>query len=155
MRRSPLLGFGARRAFSSLLLCALVVAFGCKDGSKTAIISGKVTYKNAPVTGGTIQFTPAKGGPAIPGIIGADGTYSAPGVATGEMIVTVETESAKFAGSGYDMSKAPAGVDGSKAPEIKKLAYVEVPKKYNDKGSSPLRYEVKGGKETKDFELTD
>jgi hypothetical protein len=57
-------------------------------------VSGKVTYKGAPLKGGTVGFVDSNGrvmGAALEG----DGTYSIKNLPTGEYKVTVETTSIK------------------------------------------------------------
>src|SRR4029077_5027008 len=77
-----------------LLPMSLVLALGCSKGNPNipASISGKVTYKGAPVTGGNIVFVNAQQSRYNAGIL-PDGTYSATDMPEGPMEVAIETES--------------------------------------------------------------
>ncbi|QDV10523.1 hypothetical protein CA51_03720 [Rosistilla oblonga] len=63
-------------AIASALLLSTA---GCGPTGKriaTAPVKGKVTYKGAPVTTGTVMFIPTTGGPPATAEIQPDGTYS-------------------------------------------------------------------------------
>ena len=77
----------SRRSLALGLLVALVAVCsqGCGSGkAKQSVLNGRVTYKDAPVTGGSMKFHPAnegkEGAAAIPGTINPDGTFSFGGV---------------------------------------------------------------------------
>src|SRR5262249_18412337 len=59
-----------------LSLCILSTSACSKRSGSGTDVSGKVSFKGAPVTGGSIQFYPAKGGGSYPGTIKSDGTFS-------------------------------------------------------------------------------
>jgi hypothetical protein len=138
-----------------------VVALGGCSGSNTKgnSVSGKVTYNNAPVTGGTLKFHPAAGGEAVLVTISPNGTFFVEGsVPTGQATVTVETESVNQKGRSPDYTKMGQGREGFKPPEGGSGApvYVKIPTKYNDPKTSNLSVEVKKGKnEGMDFDLKD
>jgi hypothetical protein len=129
-------------------------------------VAGKVTYKGAPVTGGTIAFAAADGSnPGSSAPIRPDGSYVVTDLPAGEMIVTVETETVNpshkqsanpgagkgGAGRHASMSPPPAGAGGGgKAP-----VYVKVPPKYADPKKTPLRATLSRGSNTYHAELTD
>jgi hypothetical protein len=143
----------------------LLLLAGCGDPNKARGLSGKVTYNNNPVTGGTITLLPKEGGRFV-GTITADGTYLVPDVAPGTYTVTIETESInpdkpKAAGSSPPGAQGsspgpgasmPAGGAGS-APTGK---YVKIDLKYADPTTSGLSVTVKGGGggQTENFPLT-
>ncbi len=152
-----------------------LVSIGCGGGVANAPshISGKVTYKGAPVTGGNIGFAAVDGMGSGSASIKSDGTYSANDIPAGEMIVTVETESinpgtktVEYKGGN---TKMPGGGGGSGSGTVKKMVsspkpsyaskgesvYVKIPAKYAKKTSSTLKTTLKPGKNTADFELTD
>src|ERR1700726_612064 len=83
---------GARSAVA--VAAALIVAclVGCGDSTKSAI-TGKVTYKSAPVTGGTIAVTPASAA-SSPFIvaINPDGTFLTNDIPPGKYQVAVSTD---------------------------------------------------------------
>jgi hypothetical protein len=158
---------GALMCGAGILGVLLLSSSGCNKGPKgKSIISGKVTYKNAPVTGGSVSFH-ASGGATELTSINPDGTYSI-GCAPGQAKVTVETESAK-ATSGEmskEMENRMKGMPKDKQEEFKKameyqqknsggVGYVAIPKKYSNKDTTPLSYDIKDGNQTIDIELTD
>jgi len=152
------------RCFSLLLLFVTIVGCGKKDGT----VSGKVTYKGAPVTGGFITFEPTNG-VAAKGDIKPDGTYKVSGVPPGDNKVVIDTEMLqKMAGMmnpakmGGDSTQPPpeAKDKGAKTPTAGDLAgvmpvYVKIPDKYSKKSTTPLDLKVGGGSQKKDFDLTD
>src|SRR5262245_681756 len=75
------------------LVCGLLLLAGCKRGNPhaPARVTGKVTYKSAPVPGGTITFH-APDGTQYPTNIGPDGSYGVE-LPAGDLLVSVETES--------------------------------------------------------------
>jgi hypothetical protein len=152
------------RLVLALPLCLFVV-FGCdKTNSSTpASVSGKVTYKGEPVSGGVLMFNPKPGtaGVVSSTILNPDGTYSVAQAPSGEFTVTVDTEflnpdkkTQAYPGSGGKAmpsstpppSKAPPGAEGK---------YVKIPKKYSDAKTSTLTAKLTSGKQTVNFELTD
>jgi hypothetical protein len=159
-----------RGVLFALLLMAIVLA-GCSSSKKPAEVSGKVTYKGEPVTGGMIQFCSVEGNENFQAGITEAGTYVVNGVSQGEMIVTVDTEGLnpnrpKVAYGGGKDGSATSSPDAmaekmkamGKLPEgagAKQGAYVAIPKKYGEKGTSPLKTTVKGGKQVYDAVLTD
>jgi len=147
------------------LCCSLFLMAGCSGGTKSANISGKVTYKGQPVTGGTINLVPADGKveSAFVITIKPDGSFAASDVPPGAKKVFIETESVKLIPSGgYNQ---PGG--GGKVPDEHKgkqfevdtsnlPKYVQIPKKYGDINTSGLTWDIaKGKQEPKTFELVD
>jgi hypothetical protein len=144
------------------LFVLFLVMMGCgKPGNAPpATVTGKVTYKGAPLTGGNMAFYPTSGEPKFASLDSA-GTYEV-GLPTGEVVVTIETESLakKYDAAGYGrgrggskgmpMSPKPEGANSGAAPEV-----VHIPKKYADKDKSNLKFTATGGKQVKDWELTD
>lgn len=139
MKASNLTRTAARSAARTIVvsLCLAIVAAGCSGGSKptTIKVRGKVTYKNAPVTEGSVIFTPAKaaaGSPTRPAVaaIKPDGTYelasfgAGDGVVPGDYTVTVRT--------GGDVS-----IENPGAPQASKT-----PAKYADPAQSTLKATV-------------
>jgi len=158
------------RRFVLLLPLLVVIAFGCGRSNKRdpSIASGKVTYKGQEVSAGTITFHPVSqkegGGFGFP--LGPDG-YTAVSLPAEEMVVTVETESAnpktpkptygqggqKGGQNDYRQKMQEKGV----VPEASGSSgtYVKIPKKYDDKKTSPLRATLTPGKNNLPFELKD
>ena len=100
--------------------------------AETGSVSGKVTYKGQPLPGGTVRLIGADG-KINSAALTADGTYQLEGLKAGEYAVAVETESVK---------KNPA-------------AYKEIPKKFADPGTTPLKVIVVKGKQVADLDLND
>jgi hypothetical protein len=151
--------------FAGLLFSSgfLLVA-GCSSSPPAATLSGNVTYKGRPVTGGSIWLYPKEtlGGkypPKYSGTIRPDGTFTLTGVPLGSMIVTIDTKSVKDFGSAAALDSG--GVDA--AMKGKMMAkpgggpvYVAIPDKYSDPKTSGLTWDVTGGvKENHDFDLKD
>ena len=142
--------------FSLIPLCCLVLVIGCTSATGNKV-QGKVSYKGAPVTGGTMTFHLADGSTRA-AIINPDGTYSASDIAAGEVIVTVETESLKRAESEYKNGKnkqvaSPVPTGG--AP-VSTGTYVKIPAKYKDKDKSDAKLTIASGNNVnKDVTLTD
>jgi hypothetical protein len=158
----------------------LLPVFGCTTGNvhAPAKLSGKITYAGNSVTAGTLLFYTGDSG-VYPAVINSDGTYSATDLPAGDLVVTIETESANpnvkkqeykgGAGGGgmYPGGKAPAGGAGdhkgpgaqnSPKPENAPQGggpYVKIPSKYSDKNKSGLTVKLSAGKNTQDFDLKD
>jgi hypothetical protein len=152
-----------------LLLPALaVLVAGCGTGNPNAPanISGSVSYKGKPVTGGSVQFVTADGA-AFVGSIGADGTFAISDVAVGEMVVVVETESinpknGEKEGTGRDAKRyanqpqqapPPGRGGGPNSNSADSPKYIQIPDKYGKAKTSPLTYTVKSGRNVHTIEL--
>jgi hypothetical protein len=147
----------------------LVVISGCTSSRTPCSASGKVTYKGAPVTGGTIAFH--RMGEEEKGSLGfsikPDGTYEAVGLQPKEYAVTIETESINqnrpkqvYGGGknqeGQDAYRKKMQEQG-KAPGITAAqgTYVKIPPKYSDESKSGLTVKLKNGKNDLNFDLAD
>src|SRR5262249_12936769 len=155
-QHSHALRVAARAAF----LVACVAALGGCSGSKgnSASVSGKVTYKDAPVPGGQLKFYPPGGGEPILGALNPDGTYLVTDVPRGTVTVTVDTDSVAGRGGSNDYTKMAQGRGGFNPPEGGGGAtgFVKIPAKYKDPKQSGLSAEVKKGKnENVNFDLKD
>jgi len=140
-----------------VLPLSLVFVLGCgKTKTKHADVSGTVTYKDQPVTAGTVTFH-TEGG-IFPCPIKADGTYSVSQLPPGDMVVTIETESAnknkktpKY-GGGRPGMVSPMPED---RPQPEVGAYRKIPARYADKKKSGLNVTVTDGPQKHDFDLKD
>jgi len=153
-----------------LVLCVGLLA-GCSPSSSVpSRISGSVTYKGQPVTAGLVTFHSENMG-SYKAPLAPDGTYQASDLPLGNMVVTVETESAN------PDKKAPDYAGGGKAGKMyeERLAaekkssmgspmgpggpppgkYTKIPAKYSNSKSSPLTVTLTAGRNVKDFDLTD
>ncbi len=151
----------ARFSVAAIPLLLAISLAGCTAGrSNEATLSGSVSYKGQPVTGGSITFHPVAGGAPYPGILKPDGSFSFGGVPIGQMEVAIETESVKSmpgaSGSPYHMpgggkpNQQMPNVDTSNMP-----TYVKIPAKYANPKTSGLTVNVKAGSHKVNFDLTD
>jgi hypothetical protein len=139
---------------------ALLVLAGCSKSTGT--ITGKVTLNGVPLKGGDISFLPADGvGSSGTTLINEDGTYTVTNCPVGAKKVVVKTSHLKGrpfgrgGGKPYEPPKdAPKGEGASgnheyKPPDLADNAkkYVAINMKYEDQTSTPLEFEVTGGKQ--------
>ncbi len=134
--------------------------------SSSGMITGKITYKGSPVTGGMMYLEPkAAGEGRVPVSIDGTGTYKGSVSVGGSFIVTIETESIKgLSGDGMatpkkgDLTKMPK-MDVSKMsqgnPGFIPPKYVKIPAKYASPKTSGLVLEVKAGNQPQNFDLKD
>ncbi len=134
-------------ALSGVSLLALLL--GCGGGNKTATVTGKVTYKNNPVTGGYIEFV-APDGKGGGGSIQADGSYTATEVPYGQVKVVVTPLSTMYA------PKPPPGKEasgsGREGPQPRPMF---LPQKYSSKDTTTLSENITSGSQTVNINLTD
>jgi hypothetical protein len=156
------------RSLSGPLLVVFAAALGCSSSGNPnapARVSGKLTYKNQPIKGGTMLLHTAEGVP-YNAQISPDGTYSATDIPTGELIVTVDTESLNPAKAAPKGAQADARMkqmqqleqrrpDGADPGQDLSANYIKLPTKYASPKTSPLKVTLSAGKQTKDFDLTD
>jgi hypothetical protein len=140
---------------AALLALSPALLTGCgKASGRNAVVSGKVSYKGQPVTGGLIKFVPADNGSPALGPINGDGTFSFGGVPFGPMQIGIDTESVRNAARA-DYTRTGKAPPGTRLPESAgpRPAYVPLPKKYADPKTSGLTWDVQRGSLTKDFDL--
>ncbi len=114
-----------------------------------ANISGKVTYKGAPVTGGVVGFfNPEWEGGGYSAIINSDGTYRASNVPAEEVTITVETETLN-PNIGIGAGLRP------RKPAKNESVYVKIPGKYAKINTTTLTANLKAGYNTVDLDLED
>lgn len=142
-----------------LLTLPAVSLTGCGRGNKnTLTVSGKVTYKGVPVSGGTISLYPVGSGNFAKGIINADGSFTFASVPPGDKRVAIETESIR--GMNMDYAEAAkrnhhpgSAKDAPPKPTDSGVKFRPLPAKYKNPGTSGLSWDVKPGTETKEFNL--
>jgi hypothetical protein len=136
---------------------------GCGAGrhsTEHVEVTGQVTYKGQPVTGGEITFVAVEGGFASTGIIDKDGNYkvSAP---VGDVKISIDnmmlTKQGLGQGTTHEKAMKGAGKPRPDAPEsrIPEGKYVQIPGKYYKTESSGLTYTVKKGAPPFNIELKD
>lgn len=135
----------------------LMMVSGC---GSTTNVTGKVTYKGMPVSTGSITLV-ASNGTAYSGILGTDGSFSIPGVPTGEAQVAVVGANPAAAvpapppppglpggGGGGGLgrgSPAPEGIETG-PPQPPAIANGPViPPQYADPRTSGLTVKIKAG----------
>jgi hypothetical protein len=168
----------ARTGIATGLFLSVLFLSGC--GKSTGNVSGKVTFKGAPLKGGTVGFVDS-GGKVFGAAMEGDGSYTIKNLPTGEYTVTVETTSVKGA---TDVTDAFAGgtMKGSGPPVVKKgmgappkdaqlpegykgsnpadsaaanaaKHYVLIQSNYAKKETSNLKYTAVAGDQTHDIDL--
>ena len=136
--------------FSSLPSLAMAAASGC--GPSKASVTGTVIFNNQPLPSGTITFTSDAGDKPVKAAPIVDGKYTITDFPAGPAKVTVVTTPPPPAGGAL-----PPGVElcRYRCPQTAAPGkYVPIPRGYSTPDKSGLQYEVKGGEQTKDFELT-
>ena len=125
------------------LLAALSLAAGCGDGPATGEVSGMVKVDGqVPAAGSSITFIPADGqSPTAGAVLGEDGRYRVQ-VPVGK--ARVEIRVPRPVAKNAPKVQGP-GAEGGLIEE-------SLPARYNDQ--SELTFDVKSGKNQKDWELT-
>jgi len=122
----------------------MFLAAGCEKGPAKGDVRGKVTFKGQPVKEGRVTFLNPKEGGAAEALIGAEGAYAVQGgVVVGEYLVEI-TPLVEIRDT--DPGKSPPAPVEKAAPDI--------PMKYRQQGKTPLRANVKPGKNDINFEMT-
>jgi hypothetical protein len=125
-----------------VFVCSLGIALGCGGGAETGEVSGSVKFDGKPVEEGSISFIAVEGSAPTAGGVIKDGKYTATKVPVGAAKVSISA--VKVVGKRKAMD-AP----GSKEVDITEPL---LPAKYNT--ATELRFDVKPGTQTKDFDLT-
>jgi hypothetical protein len=165
---------GVRVLVSVLVLGVVLLPAGCQ---RTGTVSGKVTYNNKPLKGGTVSFITQTGTPKFTGIAD-DGSYTVTGVPVGPVKITVDTSAFKTTtgrpqGGGPPAPRSapggakeapmtpgnPAGAQGqpSSLPGTgpKGDQYTAIPDKYAKADTTPETYTVTPGSQTHDIQIKD
>ena len=148
-----------QKMLGAISLVTLVA--GCGGGS-VGDVSGKVTYKDKPVTSGTVVII-VKGGIPKSGTIQPDGSFRVTGVSTGDARVMVSSPplvsvvgAGKGAGKPDEVSDKPAESQETSTsaanPELVKT-WVAIPDKYGDTNRTDLKLTVVGGTNAFDIPL--
>jgi hypothetical protein len=156
--------------FTGRLMCLvplfLAVVVGCSSSANPGSVTGKVTYNGQLVPAGSVTFHIPTGGLISDAL--RDGKYSVHDLPTGEMVVTIETESANPDGklqANYGGNKK-GGDPNDYMQKMKERGmipqgsgnagpYVKIPEKYSKKETSPLKAKVTRGSNEFNFDLTD
>jgi hypothetical protein len=130
------------RTFLGLAVVGLFAASGC--GARKGSVSGVVKFNGQPLPSGTIFFLSKATQQVVSAKID-DGKYSIPDLPAGMSQVSVTTTPPTTPGRLPGNRQAPASTAPGK--------YVPIPQKYANPETSGLSFEVKGGQQTKDFDL--
>lgn len=158
--------------FARVVCCfaALMIVSGCggdapKDAPTLFPVSGKVTYKGAPVEGATVSFSSPKSPRVATGQTDAQGVYklttksSNDGAVEGEHVVTIRKVVAAAGATQMTPEDYAKMMSGNKtgAPPIQvDNSNGGLPAKYADGATSGLKRTVVAGDDnTFDIELTD
>jgi hypothetical protein len=145
------------RSLAAVGACFVLSALsGCGGDSTKAALTGKVTYHDAPVTGGTLTLIPATGLP-FPITIKYDGTFDIGDAPVGLMKVTINTDNVPASTPGNKMPGGMTPPKDMKMPEVdesKTPRKVVIPANYKSADTSGLTWDTKAER-NKTFNLTD
>jgi hypothetical protein len=125
----------------------LAAIYGCGQGQAT--VSGKVTYRNNPVTYGSVTFL----GPddkAASAAIGPDGSYTVEGLTPGEARIGVTSRDPS---KGRTSRKATNKDSANEPPDTGKNGWVPLPRQVESAANSGLTCTLKSGSNTHDINL--
>jgi hypothetical protein len=147
---------GRRWLGGGLLLAFALAAGGC---GPSGAVSGKVSFKGAPVKGGTVTFF-GPGNWTGTSSIEEDGSYQIDKPPRGPMRIAVETNTVRpNVPRGMPMgppkgTPVPEGFEQSIYNRKGKAdLYVAIPDRYGEPDTSGLTCEVTGGKQTHNIDL--
>jgi hypothetical protein len=135
----------------------LVALAGC-GGDNRARVSGKVTYQDKPLPGGTVVFVTEDNGKQDRAPIQPDGTYSAANVPMGNLRVGVEPATKGAIGNmPIDAAKPviPADSPAAKVYGQSGAAYVDIPENLRNPATSNITLKVEKSAQTFDITLKD
>lgn len=138
----------AFRITSALLLLLALTIVGC-GGQPVGKVAGKVTYKGAPVTEGSIIFQNADGTVALSSNLGPDGSYA----------VTSADRDGLPPGD-YKVAVSPGKIGSGEAPLVvapgEAAPPPTIPTKYHSIDTTDLKASVKAGDNAPfNFDLVD
>jgi hypothetical protein len=116
---------------------------GC--GYPPGRVVGRVTYKGAPLTSGSVMVH-ASDGNQYPGSLAADGTYHIDNIPVGPARITVHSHSQTPPGLLDKDRNKPAGREAA--------VFVVIPRRYAQANESGLTCSVKSGEQRCDLDLT-
>jgi hypothetical protein len=133
-----------------VVLLALLLAVGC--GPRTAKVSGKVTYKGAPVPAGTVTFH-GDNGVVQAAWLTPSGSYTINGVRPGSFKVSVMPSQPPRAPAPARGKTSASHPSGKGAADVAAIPVVPIPEKYKDPEKSGLSYTVVAGEQSIDIPL--
>jgi len=139
-----------RRSGAVLLPILLAVAGGC---SKTATVTGKVTYQGRPVTYGSVIFLNADN-TARSGVIAADGSYRVENVLPGTVkIAVISHDPAKGRSVVRGRKSTPTAKTTGASPSVPAGGWFPLPPRFESPTSSGLGCDVSAGPSGHDIEM--
>jgi hypothetical protein len=146
------------RAVVLFTCTALSILSGC--GSRdTGTVSGKVTYRDQPLQGGSVVFATSDLSRIERVSIQSDGTYQSAFVPVGDLMVAVEPAPPGPQAHMPKGAKLPPNIPpDSPGAQVYLQAnnnHVDIPAKYRDPTTSELKLSVNSGTQKYDIQLTD
>ena len=151
----------SKRSFVAASIVVLAYVQGCGRGlPDRGKVTGKVTYNGAPLTAGTVNFTPQDNTlRAAAGKINADGTYTLTTFDEGDGAIVGKHRVAVVAMESTlppDRPKVGGGIPTQDPEYLKKYQPKSlIPAKYMAPTTSELTFEVKKGRNSFNIELKD
>lgn len=128
-------------------LLAIAALAGCRSGPAVGQVSGKVTFKDKPVTEGRITFYNPKTGYIADDQLGKDGGYAIKtkegGLIVGDYVVTVTPLM-------YLDDSQPTKTP----PALMEKPAKDIPRRYRGEKTSPLKVTITEGKNEHNFNMT-
>lgn len=146
--RYPTLRF---QALLGLALLSSVAAAGCGN-RKAVAVRGKVTYRGAPLTMGSVVLISEDGQTSARGPIQPDGTYEIDKAPLGKVKAGVSNPPPPGARGGQPLS-GPRNDPETKQARALAGQYVPTPEKYTDPQKAGLSYDIPSGGRTLDIDL--
>ena len=138
------------KLLAASVLCSMtLLVAGCSSGSSTpsGIVTGKVTFKGAPVAEGTVRFISSGDTPPCEANIESDGSYrattAAGGLPTGDYRIAVTPP----------LVVIPATASSPGSEELKPME--NIPLKYRNADNSGLAITIREGAQTFDISMTE
>jgi hypothetical protein len=147
-------GFRRVRGLAAVFGLSLSFLIGC-GGTQDGTLSGTVTYQGKNLKGGDVIVLAADG-KMVRAKIGADGSYTAPGVPPGEAKIGVDTGSAKpikLPKGAKLPEKGPDGQPYNPGIVTDKDLYTKLPPQFSDPTKSGLTVKVTGGAQKHDIPI--
>ena len=139
-----------RRSGAVLLPLLLAIAGGC---SKTATVTGKVTYQGRPVTYGSVIFLNADK-TARSSVIAPDGSYRIEGVLPGTVkIAVISRDPAKGRSVVRGRKSPPTDKTAGASPSVPATGWFPLPARFESPASSGLSCNVDSGPSGHDVEM--
>ena len=132
-----------RAAAAAVGLFGILGLAGCGSGPATADVSGSASVDGVPIEDGHISFFPADGQGATAGGLIKAGKYEVKGAPVGKMKVVVSSSKVVGKKKVYDTPDSP------EMPVTKEV----LPTKFSSPGLTELTYDVKSGKNEKNWDL--